>query len=74
MELGEAIFVWVEDAAFYFNQFAYAPEELWKSNLIVSARLEDLDSDKREFDPGALVFVSERRLGFGSYASSNIAQ
>jgi hypothetical protein len=73
-ELAEPIFVWVEDAAFYFNQFAYAPEELWKSNLIVSARLEDLDSDEQEFDPGALVFVSERRLGFGSYASSNIAQ
>jgi hypothetical protein len=28
VELGEPLLGWVEDAAFYFNQFAYAPEEL----------------------------------------------
>ena len=72
--LGEPIFVWVEDAAFYFNQFGYAPEELFKSNLIVGAREGDLTADQTKFRPGQLVFVSEKRLGFGSFASSNIAQ
>jgi hypothetical protein len=68
------LFVWVEDAAFYFNQFAYAPEEYWKSTLVVGARRGDVSSDGREFDPGGIVQVSEKRLGFGSFASSNIAQ
>jgi hypothetical protein len=72
--LNEPIFVWVEDAAFYFNQFGYAPEELWKSNLVVNARLDDVARDGSPFQPGQLVFISEKRLGFGSYASSNIAQ
>ena len=74
IELEEPPFNWLEDAAFYFNQLGYASEELWKSNLIVGARPGDVDSDQQEFDPGGLVFVSEMRLGFGSYASSNIAQ
>ena len=72
--MGEPIFVWVEDAAYYFNQFGYAPEELWKSNLLVSARPGDLTEGGMPFQPGQVVFVSEKRLGFGSYASSNIAQ
>ena len=72
--MGEALFVWVEDAAFYFNQFAYAPEEFPKSTFIVSARDGDLDALGEAFAPGQLVFVSEQRLGFGSFASSNIAQ
>ena len=70
----QPIFVLVEDAAFFFNQFGYAPEELWKSNLIVNARMGDIDHEANQFAPGQLVFVSEKRLGFGSYASSNIAQ
>ena len=70
----QPIFVWVEDAAFYFNQFGYAAEELWKSNLIVSARPEDIAQNGHSFEAGQLVFVAEKRLGFGSYASSNIAQ
>ena len=72
--LGEPIFIWVEDAAFYFCQLGYGAEELWKSNLIVSARPGDVAKDGASFKPGQLVFVSEKRLGFGSYASSNIAQ
>ena len=72
--LDEPIFAWVEDAAHYFNQFGYSPEELWKSNLVVNARPGDLARDGTAFRAGQLVFVSERRLGFGSYASSNIAQ
>ena len=72
--LDEPIFIWVEDAAFYFNQFGYAAEELWKSNLVVSARAEDVAAGGQKFEPGQLIFISEKRLGFGSFASSNIAQ
>ena len=72
--MNEPIFIWVEDAAFYFNQFGYASESLWQSNLVVSAQMEDLAKDGSRFLPGQLIFVSEKRLGFGSYASSNIAQ
>ena len=72
--LGEPIFIWVEDAAFYFNQFGYSPESLWLSNLVVNARAGDMEGGGRTFKAGQLVFISEKRLGFGSYASSNIAQ
>ena len=41
LSLNEPLFVWVEDASFYFNQFGYSPSELWKSNLVVSARPGD---------------------------------
>ena len=72
--LAQPLFIWVEDAAFFFNQFGYAPEELWKSTLVVNARPEDLTRDGAKFAPGQLIFVSEKRLGFGSFASSNLAQ
>lgn len=55
-------------------QFGYAPEELWKSNLLVNARPGDIAEGGHKFKAGQLVFVSEKRLGFGSFASSNIAQ
>lgn len=74
LKLKQPIFVWVEDAAFYFNQFGYAPEELWKSNLLVNARPGDVAKNGKSFKAGQIVFISERRLGFGSFASSNIAQ
>ena len=91
IELGEPLLAMVEDAGFYFNQFGYAPEELWRSNLVVGAQDGDVAtaSDRREHDPGEAgssapvqmrfklhqpVIVSEKRLGFGSYPSSNIAQ
>ena len=53
---------------------SYALEELWKSNLIVSARACDVTAGGTSFLPGQIVFVSEKRLGFGSFASSNTAQ
>ena len=74
LALGEPVFVWVEDAAHFFNQFGYAGEELWKSNLVVSARAGDIAAGGQRFEAGQIVFVSEKRLGFGSFASSNIAQ
>jgi hypothetical protein len=49
LRMGEPIFVWVKDAASYFNQFGYALEELWKSNLIVSARAGDIAADGGAF-------------------------
>ena len=74
MEMGEPIFAFLEDAAHYFSQFGYSPEELWKSNVILNARLGDLTDHGTPLAPGQLVFISEKRLGFGSFASSNIAQ
>ena len=41
---------------------------------MVSARPEDVAKDGKQFQPGQLIFVSEKRLGFGTYASSNVAQ
>lgn len=74
IRLQEPIFVWVEDAAYYFNQLGYAPEELWKSNLVVGARPDDLTWEGQPLEEGKATFVSESRLGFGSFASSNLAQ
>ena len=74
LTLDEPIFVFVEDAAFYFNQLGYAPEELWKSTLLVNAREGDVAHGGESFRPGQIVFISEKRLGFGTFASSNIAQ
>jgi hypothetical protein len=72
--LGEPIFVWVNDAAFYFNQFGYSPEDLFKSNLVIVSRAGDQYEDGTPIEPGTVVFVSELRIGFGAFASSNIAQ
>lgn len=60
----EPIFVWVEDAAYYFNQLGYAPEELMKSTLVVGSREGDVDNDGRPFPTSDQIFVSEERLGF----------
>ena len=74
LEMNEPIFAFLEDAAYYFSQFGYSPEELWKSNLILNAREGDFTAAGAALMPGQLVFISEKRLGFGSFASSNIAQ
>ena len=74
VELNEVPVGFVEDAAFYFNQAGYAPEELWKSNLAVLSREGDDDGTGAAIPPGQLMYVHESRLGFGSYASSNIMQ
>lgn len=73
-QLNQPICVWVQDAAYYFNQFAHAPEELRKSNLIVGALPGDTAHDGKPFSTRQPVLVSETRLGFGSFASSNLAQ
>lgn len=74
-ELGLPLFIVVHDKAHYFNQFGYSPEELWKSTLVTSGRHGDSTSpDIRVIEEGELTFVIENRLGFGSYASCNIAQ
>ena len=58
----EPIGGFTDDAANYFNQIALRPSERWKSNFVWRGA------------DGALVIVSEMRLGFGLSASSNIAQ
>ena len=42
--------------------------------MILNARTGDLTDQGAPLPPGELVFISEKRLGFGSFASSNIAQ
>ena len=74
VHMGQPVFAFLEDAANYFPQFGYAPEELWKSNVILNARDGDLTDHGLPIQAGELVFISEKRLGFGSFASSNIAQ
>ena len=74
IEMEEPLFIWVKDVAFFFNQFGYAPEELHLSNLVTVARDGDATHLLEAFEAGQLIFVSEERLGFGSFASSNIAQ
>lgn len=44
--------VCVEDAAYYFNQFGYAPEELWKCTFVVGARAGDEDAHGRRLRSG----------------------
>lgn len=42
--------------------------------MVVNARVEDFDAHGNYIPPKTPITVSENRLGFGSYASSNIAQ
>ena len=69
--LKEHLFVFGDDASDYFNQFGMAAPELWKLNICFLRREGDLASMPSE---PSLVFVSEKRLGFGTHGASNIAQ
>ena len=71
---GEALYVWVNDAAFYFNQFAYSSEEYFKSNLVVLAQEGDTLANGQSVAAGTIILVSEQRLGFGAFAASNLCQ
>ena len=74
VQTDQPLFVFVADAAFYFNQFGYSPEELHKSNALLSSRPGDTDICGEPIEPGVPLFVQEKRLGFGSFPSSNICQ
>ena len=74
--LGEPVYVIGDDFKDYFNQLAMAPSELHKVGTVFLAEAGDLPLSGGEPAEGTdqLVFVSERRLGFGTHGASNIAQ
>ena len=71
--LEEPLYVFVEDAASYFNQLVMAACERHKLGVLFleSASSAPAVSDSRGPE---LVFVSERVLGFGTHGASNLAQ
>ena len=83
--LGEPTYGFEDDAKDYFNQLAMAPSELHKVGTVFLAEPGDLAhpvgppaSSATASGPAPegdqLIFVSEKRLGFGTHGASNIAQ
>ena len=74
--LGEPTYGFEDDAKDYFNQLAMASSELHKVGTVFLAEAGDLppSSGGPAEETDRLVFVSERRLGFGTHGASNIAQ
>ena len=77
--LGEPLYVFGDDAKDYFNQLAMHPSELWKLGIVFLAGEGDLAAETSDMwrlgtADARLVFVSEKRLGFGTHGASNIAQ
>ena len=68
--LGEPIYIIGDDAKDYFNQLPVAIPELWKLGVVFLAE----SSDHEDAQAGDLVFISEKRLGFGTHGASNTAQ
>jgi len=73
--IGEPTYGFEDDAKDYFNQLVMAPSELHKVGTVFLAEPSDL-ATSAEQPPGVdqLIFVSEKRLGFGTHGASNIAQ
>jgi len=72
--LGMPVYVRVADAKDYFSQLRMAPEDLRKLNLVFLRSSVELKSYEESGGSADLVFVSEKVLGFGCHAASNIAQ
>ena len=83
--IGEPTYGFEDDAKDYFNQLVMAPSELHKVGTIFLAEPHDLArphgpppsaaaSTERLPGENQLIFVSEKRLGFGTHGASNIAQ
>lgn len=70
------VYVFGDDFKDYFNQLRMQASDLWKLNIVfleqatdvVHANGEPPDHNNR------LIFVSDKRLGFGTHCASNIAQ
>ena len=69
--LSQPIYIWTDDLKDMFNQLGLASSELWKQNTIFLRRADDQSAAAA---PPELMYVSERRLGFGTHGASNIAQ
>ena len=81
--LGEPVYIIGDDFKDYFNQLAMAESELHKLGIVFLREGDEHDGlldgvTGSPFvpvvDSGQLVFISERRLGFGTHGASNIAQ
>lgn len=75
--LDEPIYIFGDDAKDYFNQLAMASSELHKLGIVFLAQKgEVLEPPPHAPSLGGarLVFVSEKRFGFGTHGASNIAQ
>ena len=81
--LGEPVYVIGDDFKDYFNQLAMAESELHKLNIVFLREPSEHDSLLDGLhgsahvpftSDGQLLFISERRLGFGTHGASNIAQ
>ena len=71
--LGESIYVVGDDVKDYFNHLTHASEELYKMN-IVFINSGDVDDPEFSAPKGSLVFINEKRMGFGLHPNSMIAQ
>ena len=77
--LGEPLYVFGDDFKDYFNQLAMAECELHKLGIVFLSEGDVLDGNTvsahvPQVAGDQLVFISERRLGFGTHGASNIAQ
>ena len=73
--IGEPTYGFEDDAKDYFNQLVMAPSELHKVGTVFLAEPSDLaTSTEQPSGADQLIFVSEKRLGFGTHGASNIAQ
>ena len=75
--LGEPIYIFGDDVKDYFNQLAMAPSELWKLGVVFLRQGESLEPPPHyaaSAGDARLIFVSEKRLGFGTHGASNLCQ
>lgn len=75
--LNEPIYVFGDDAKDYFNQLTMASSELHKLGIVFLAHegeASDAPPHAPEHSVTRPIFVSEKRLGFGTHGASNIAQ
>ena len=70
--LDEPIYVFGDDAKDYFNQLGVSSSELWKLGLVLLEHQGDLTDAPSS--GSRLIFISEKRLVFGTHRASNVAQ
>ena len=78
IRLGMALYIFGNDVADFFNHLVNAASELPLMNLVFLGEDGDLSPEDqiRAFskDGASIVFVAERRMGFGIHPNSGIAQ
>lgn len=71
--LQEPIYVIGDDVKDYFNMLVHASEDLHKMNTVF-LNTDDIEEPSFNSPEGGLVFVHEKRMGFGIHPNSMIAQ